>query len=236
MNELKQKILTFITEEAERPVSVDDISEAVFNETVTSEMFTDLMKTLNDLEDDGRIMLTRKNKYVSPARAGLVRGKVQMHKKGFAFLIPDEEGIKDLYLHPHDLNGAMNGDIVLARADAEVSGDKRVEGVVERILERGSTRVIGNYVDKGNFGFVVADDKRIPNDVFIKKEDSQGAVDGHKVIVNILKFPEDRMPLKVKWLKSWDIKMIRASISYRSFINTTSRLSSQTRYWTKQSM
>lgn len=190
MNELKQKILTFITEEAERPVSVDDISEAVFNETVTSEMFTDLMKTLNDLEDDGRIMLTRKNKYVSPARAGLVRGKVQMHKKGFAFLIPDEEGIKDLYLHPHDLNGAMNGDIVLARADAEVSGDKRVEGVVERILERGSTRVIGNYVDKGNFGFVVADDKRIPNDVFIKKEDSQGAVDGHKVIVNILKFPE----------------------------------------------
>ncbi|MGM0523621.1 MAG: ribonuclease R [Bacillota bacterium] len=190
MNDLKQKILTFITEEAERPVSVDDISEAVFDETVTSDMFTELMKTLNDLEDEGRIMLTRKNKYVSPGRAGLVRGKVQMHKKGFAFLIPEEEGIKDLYLHPHDLNGAMNGDIVLARADQEASGDKRVEGVVERILERGSTRIIGNYIDKGNFGFVVADDKRIPNDVFIKKEDSQGAVDGHKVIVNILKFPE----------------------------------------------
>ena len=190
MNDIKQKILTFITEEAERPVSVDDISDAVFDETVTSEMFTELMKTLNDLEDEGRIMLTRKNKYVSPSRAGLVRGKVQMHKKGFAFLIPEEEGMKDLYLHPHDLNGAMNGDVVLARADQEASGDKRVEGVVERILERGSTRIIGNYIDKGNFGFVVADDKRIPNDVFIKKEDSQGAVDGHKVIVNILKFPE----------------------------------------------
>ncbi|GEM01232.1 ribonuclease R [Halolactibacillus halophilus] len=190
MNDLKQKILIFITEEAERPVSVDDISDAVFDETVTSDMFTELMKTLNDLEGEGRIMLTRKNKYVSPGRAGLVRGKVQMHKKGFAFLIPEEEGIKDLYLHPHDLNGAMNGDIVLARADQEVSGDKRVEGIVERILERGSTRVIGNYIDKGNFGFVVADDKRIPNDVFVKKEDSQGAVDGHKVIVNILKFPE----------------------------------------------
>ena len=190
MNDIKQKILTFITEEAERPVSVDDISDAVFDETITSEMFTELMKTLNDLEDEGRIMLTRKNKYVSPSRAGLVRGKVQMHKKGFAFLIPEEEGIKDLYLHPHDLNGAMNGDVVLARADQEASGDKRVEGVVERILERGSTQIIGNYIDKGNFGFVVADDKRIPNDVFIKKEDSQGAVDGHKVIVNILKFPE----------------------------------------------
>ena len=190
MNDIKQKILTFITEEAERPVSVDDISDAVFDKTVTSEMFTELMKTLNDLEDEGRIMLTRKNKYVSPTRAGLVRGKVQMHKKGFAFLIPEEEGMKDLYLHPHDLNGAMNGDVVLARADQEASGDKRVEGVVERILERGSTRIIGNYIDKGNFGFVVADDKRIPNDVFIKKEDSQGAVDGHKVIVNILKFPE----------------------------------------------
>ena len=61
MNDIKQKILTFITEEAERPVSVDDISDAVFDETVTSEMFTELMKTLNDLEDEGRIMLTRKN-------------------------------------------------------------------------------------------------------------------------------------------------------------------------------
>lgn len=190
MEQLKQRIASFITEEAEKPVSVDDVSEAVFTETVTSELFTELMKSLNQLEDEGRVMLTRKNKYVSPARAGLVRGKVQMHKKGFAFLIPDAEGIKDLYIHPHDLNGAMNGDIVLARADAEVSGDKRVEGVVERILERGSTRIIGNYIDKGNFGFVVADDKRIPNDVFIKKEDSKGAVDGHKVIVMITKFPE----------------------------------------------
>ncbi|GEN56838.1 ribonuclease R [Halolactibacillus alkaliphilus] len=190
MEQLKQRIASFITEEAEKPVSVDDVSEAVFTETVTSELFTELMKSLNQLEDEGRVMLTRKNKYVSPARAGLVRGKVQMHKKGFAFLIPDTEGMKDLYIHPHDLNGAMNGDIVLARADAEVSGDKRVEGVVERILERGSTRIIGNYIDKGNFGFVVADDKRIPNDVFIKKEDSKGAVDGHKVIVMITKFPE----------------------------------------------
>lgn len=190
MEQLKQRIASFITEEAEKPVSVDDVSEAVFTETVTSELFTELMKSLNQLEDEGRVMLTRKNKYVSPLRAGLVRGKVQMHKKGFAFLIPDTEGMKDLYIHPHDLNGAMNGDIVLARADAEVSGDKRVEGVVERILERGSTRIIGNYIDKGNFGFVVADDKRIPNDVFIKKEDSKGAVDGHKVIVMITKFPE----------------------------------------------
>src|SRR5699024_2714995 len=61
-----------------------------------------------------------------------------------------------------------------------------------RILERSVDEVVGTYEDNHSFGFVIADDKRIPNDIFIPKDMSNGAVTGHKVIVKITKYPEGR--------------------------------------------
>lgn len=190
METLKSKIKIFIKDDAEKPVTIEEIKEALYEQTLSSEETKELMKALNALEEEGHILFTRKNKYVLPERVGFIRGRIQMHKKGFAFLIPEAEEIKDLYINPNDLNGAMNNDVVLVRALTEIEDDKRVEGAVERIITRNSTRIIGNYLDKGKFGFVIADDKRIPNDIFIKKEDSMGAVEGHKVIVNLTSFPE----------------------------------------------
>lgn len=81
----------------------------------------------------------------------------------------------------------------LVRIEKRKEDGSRPEGAVIRILERATTKVVGTYESSRNFGFVIADDKRIPNDIFIPKSQNNGAVDGHKVIVNITKFPEDRM-------------------------------------------
>lgn len=189
--EMKEKILTFIHEKAVKPVTIHEIEAEL--ELEDADQFKTLVKTLNEIEESGDLLLTRKNRYALPERMGLIRGKIQMHKKGFAFLLPEDESRADIYINPNDLKGAMNNDRVMVRIEAEQTGDKRLEGVVEQIIERSSNRVIGTYQDKGNFGFVVADDKRIPNDIFIKKEDSKGAVSGHKVIVMLTKFPEGTM-------------------------------------------
>ncbi|MBM7540113.1 ribonuclease R [Amphibacillus cookii] len=193
MELLKERIITYIEEEAQKPLKVEEILEGLQIDTSDADQFKALIKSLNTLEDEGKLLLTRKNRYALPERIGLVKGKIQMHKKGFAFLLPDDENQKDVYINPNDLNGAMNNDHVFVRIETEQVGDKRVEGVVERIIERHSTRIIGTFEDKGSFGFVIADDKRIPNDIFIKKADSKGAVTGHKVIVTLTKFPEGTM-------------------------------------------
>src|SRR5690606_14954308 len=57
---------------------------------------------------------------------------------------------------------------------------------------RAVTEVVGTFEKSHSFGFVIADDKRIPHDIFIPKGKSNGAVTGHKVIVNITKYPEER--------------------------------------------
>lgn len=193
MDDLREKLMSFFKNEADRPLKVDEIITNLELDESRSTVFPAVVKTLNALEQEGELILTRKDRFSLPERMGLIKGKIQMHKKGFAFLIPEDEDHDDVYINPNDLKGAMNNDLVFVRIISDQEGDKRFEGIVEQIIERNSTRIVGTYEDKGSFGFVIADDKRIPNDIFIKKSQSNGAVTGHKVIVHITKFPEGSM-------------------------------------------
>ncbi|MBO8156836.1 MAG: ribonuclease R [Bacillaceae bacterium] len=188
---MKKKVLSFFKENSSRPLSVHEMEEAL--ELYDADDFTLLVKALNELEQAGELVRTRKNRYGLPERMNLIRGKIQMHSKGFAFLIPDDEGQDDIFIHQNDLNSAMNGDRVLVRIESRGKDHLKPEGTVIRILERNVDRIVGTYEDNGHFGFVIADDKRIPNDIFIPKKSANGAVDGHKVIARITKYPEGRM-------------------------------------------
>ena len=73
----------------------------------------------------------------------------------------------------------------------DTSGDRR-EGTIIKIAERETTKVVGTYQDNKGFGFVIPDDKKVPMDVFIAKGDTLGAVEGHKVVVEITDWPNER--------------------------------------------
>src|SRR5699024_10062171 len=72
------------------------------------------------------------------------------------------------------------------------AGDEsdKQEGSVSSILTRGVTRVVGEYKPSRNFGFVIPDSQKIIDDIFIPKKQNLGAVDGHKVLVEITKYRE----------------------------------------------
>lgn len=188
---MKNRVLDFFQESGTRPLSVNELEEAMNLEYADD--FKELVKSLNELEDSGELVRTRKNRFGLPEKMNLVRGRIQMHAKGFAFLIPDDEEQRDIYIHHSDLASAMNNDKVLVRLEKKSDGGNRPEGTVIRILERTIHTVVGTFEDNGSFGFVVPDDKRIPNDIFVPKSMINGAVSGHKVIVYITKYPEDRM-------------------------------------------
>ncbi len=188
---LSQELLDYFQNNATKPLSVQEIEELLgLNE---AEEFTNLVKTLNELENSGQLIRTRKNRYGLPEKMNLIRGTIQMHAKGFAFLIPEEESMDDVYINQTDLQSAMNGDTVFVRVERSDEAGKRPEGVVVRIIERQTKQIIGTYEDNGAFGFVIADDKRIPNDIFVPKGQAKGAISGHKVIVELTKYPEGRM-------------------------------------------
>lgn len=188
--EMVERLLDFMREEAYKPLTVSELEEALGIEDASE--FRDFVKTLVYMEEKGMVVRTRSNRYGVPEKMNLVRGQVSAHAKGFAFVIPDEPGLDDIFIPPGEINDAMNGDTVLVRVSSRRSG-ARPEGSIVRILERGMTQVVGTYTKSKNFGFVIPDDKKINGDIFIPKNASMGAVEGHKVVVKITEYPEGRM-------------------------------------------
>src|SRR5690625_1525977 len=189
MNEtLHEEIITFFKESGTKPLDVKEL-EHIF-EMKSVDDFKMLIKTLNELEETGQLIRTRKNRYGLPEKMNLIRGKIEMNKKGFGFLIPDDDKMDDVYIHSSDLNSAMNGDIVIVRLERGHSSRHRAEGVVIRIIERANTTIVGSFEAESSFGVVEPDDRRILNEIFIPEGLTLGAVTGHKVIVEITKYPE----------------------------------------------
>jgi ribonuclease R len=189
--QMKDELLNFFKEAGTKPLTIHELEAALDLESAAQ--FKELVKALNELEESGELVRTRKNRFGLPEKMNLIRGRIQMHAKGFAFLIPDDEEQKDVYINHADLASAMNKDLVLVRLERKGADGDRPEGVVIRILERAVTQVVGTFEDNRSFGFVIADDKRIPNDIFIPKGSTNGAISGHKVIARITKYPEGRM-------------------------------------------
>src|SRR5699024_10498795 len=85
--------------------------------------------------------------YGLPEKMNAIRGKIDMHQKGFAFLIPDEEDMQDVYIHAFDLHSAMNRDTVLVRLEKQGDDGQRPEGSVIRIVERANQQIVGTFED-----------------------------------------------------------------------------------------
>lgn len=186
----EEELLAFMRETAYKPMTYQELEEH-FGITDAAD-FKEFLKMLNRLEQNGQIILTRTHRYGVPERMDLVRGRLQAHPKGFAFLIPEDRDHPDVYIHANDLKSAMNGDTVLVRISSKSAGGGKLEGEVVRIVHRAITQVVGVFQNNESFGFVIPDDKRINKDLFIPREGFGAAVDGEKVVAEIVEYPEGR--------------------------------------------
>lgn len=152
----------------------------------------ELEEIVEELIREGKIIRTKRGKFAIPQTFNLVSGTFQGHPKGFGFLILDEEGEKDIFIPGSGINGAMHRDRVLCRITRQATSEKRAEAEVIEILQRGPESIVGTYQESQNFGFVVPDDQKYSRDIFIPKKYSKGAVTGHKVLVKITNWAEER--------------------------------------------
>jgi len=117
-----------------------------------------------------------------------IKGTLQKHKRGFGFVIPSEG--RDIFISGNDMNGAMNGDLVQAELLPRHLWKNSPEGVITGILQRSVSEVVGTFEKSKKFGFVVPDDRKINEDVFIRKRDFGNAEKGDKVAVKIIRYPD----------------------------------------------
>lgn len=111
----------------------------------------------------------------------ILTGIFTAHAKGFGFV--KAEGMEqDIYIGEEEVRGAMHQDTVEVRLKPGQEGRRR-EGVIVKILTRGTKSLVGLYQESKNYGFVIPDNGRYVRDIFVPKEHSMGAVNGHKVVV-----------------------------------------------------
>lgn len=126
------------------------------------------------------------------ARRQTIEGKLQGNERGYAFLIPFEEGKEDYFIPHADLKGAMHGDTVLAETTRGEGA--RTTARVLKILERGINELVGTYFTCKSGGFVTPDERKYYNDVFVPFGKGVRAKSGDKVVVKILSYPKKQNP------------------------------------------
>ena len=155
-----------------------------------------LRKALRDLERAGEIARIRKDRYVLPAEADLVTGKLSVHPAGYGFLISEKPGEPDVFIAAENVGTAMHRDRVVARISLEPPAGRikgRREGRVIRILERAHDTIVGTLQRSRNFYYVVPDDPRFVHDIYVRPvaavpEDRRSETEatvGDKVVVRL---------------------------------------------------
>lgn len=185
---IQEKILDYLTEQ-NRPIA--DIDIAIDFDINKSE-YQMFFSILEKMEEQGLVIKTKKKKYGLPEVFGMVTGRVQSTLKGFAFLIPEDKSLKDVFIPASELEGAMNDDIVMVKLTQKAEGDRRPEGTVIKIIERANAEVVGTFEQSKDFGFVLPDNRKINMDIYVPGALSAGAETGDKVVVKITKWPKGR--------------------------------------------
>lgn len=149
-----------------------------------------LREVLQELLAEGKLMLTAKGKYMK-SDGSVLTGTFISNAKGFGF-VEIEGRAEDLFIPEDKTAGAFHKDIVQVTPLPGNSG-KRQEGQVVKIIARGMSHVVGTYErTRENFGFVLPDNGKLSQDIFIPKERSKGAVSGHKVVAEITDYGTNR--------------------------------------------
>jgi len=187
--EKRKMLMEFFTDNEYKPMRFRDIAAIL---QVPKKSRDELRELLDSLVSQGSIFMDEKGRYQIPGdnvKTGIFSGT----QKGFGFVIIEGEP-EDIFIPETATNGAMHGDKVSVLITKEKTG-KRQEGIIIRIIERGTKEIVGTFEKSKNFGFVVPDNHKFGHDIFIPKEHTMGAITGHKVVVKITDYGyEQRSP------------------------------------------
>jgi ribonuclease R len=190
---IREQILALLARKDYRPLNKIEIANKL---GVSGRARVALRSALRDLERAGEIARIRKDRYVLPAEADLVTGKISVHPAGYGFLISEKPGEPDVFIAAENVGTAMHRDRVVARISLEPPAGRikgRREGRVIRILERAHDTIVGTLQRSRNFYYVVPDDPRFVHDVYVRpvaavQEDRRSETEatvGDKVVVRL---------------------------------------------------
>lgn len=185
MTKKEEIILEFMKDPEYKPMKAKEIAIIL---GVSKKEYPKFQEAIAELEKEFKIGKNHKNKY-KVIEEEYKEGNFKKNAKGFGFVNIGEED--EIYISKENTNNALNGDIVLVEILEEKNKLKKAEGKIKRIIKHEKDTIVGTFQNNRNFGFVVPDDKNFGTDIFISKSNFGKARNGHKVLVEITKYPKN---------------------------------------------
>ena len=184
-NKRKELILQLFSDPIYKPMRIKELCMFL---DVPKERRQELKEVLDELLEEGKISLSAKGKYGKADAYSLI-GVFEGNAKGFGFV--RVEGMEqDVFIPADYTGGAMHKDVVKIVITGQETG-RSPEGHVVKVVERGIHQVVGTFQRSRNFGFVVPDNQKMDRDIFVPLSQSMGAVNGHKVVVELTSYGEN---------------------------------------------
>lgn len=186
---IKDRILSLMRAEDYIPLNKEGIIEEL---ELDKRECRKLNYELRLLLAKGEIARVKRDCYCIPQDVDLVAGKINFRQNGSAIVVPevaDAHGqIEPILIEAHDTGVSMHGDKVLVRINDEATQQSqtpwerakkkskrrnaadanRRSGRVIRILEKARSTIVGNLKKTRFFHYVVPDDPRLINDIYVK--------------------------------------------------------------------
>ena len=181
----KKVIYDFICDDFYIPMKVKEIATVL---QVSKEQRRELQEVLDALVEEGKITLSKRGKY-SKGQTKRITGTFQANIRGFGFVMLEGED-EDIFIPGENVNGAFQGDEVECIITG-APGGKRKEGKIVRIVSHQVKKIVGLYEKSKSFGFVRPDNQRYLKDIYIPAGKEMGAMDGHKVVVELTSYGQE---------------------------------------------
>jgi ribonuclease R len=139
------------------------------------------------MQRDGQVLVNRKGELCVVAKLDLVTGRIQGHPDGYGFLVP-EDGSTDIFLNAREMHKALHGDRATVRRTG-VDRRGRTEGEIIEVIERGNRTIVGRLYEERGIAFVVAENRRINQDLLVPPDGRGEAKSGDVVVVEVLEHP-----------------------------------------------
>ena len=178
---MREDILQLLQTSREKPTSIEVLKKALAIKTKDS--FTMLIKTLNELDEEGLIVTTEKNDYLLLEYSNYLKGTLRVNRKGYGFVDAQEGSV---YIHEKYLSGALDKDEVIAKT--WTNSDGSIEGSIYRILNNNLKTIVGNMRYKYGRLVFIPDNDTISQHVKLANIDDYNLVDGHKIVCRITSY------------------------------------------------
>jgi ribonuclease R len=179
-----------LVEAAGGPVPAEDIAHQL---DIGTEEEVAFERRLGAMQRDGQLVINRRGDLCLPDKIELKAGRVDGHADGFGFFIPDD-GSGDMFISEKEMHQVLHGDRVMAREKGTVDRKGRKEGKIVEILERANSKVVGRFYEEKGHQWVVAENRRINQDIVIPPTEKHKTRFGQVVVVEIIEQPSKHAP------------------------------------------